>query len=208
MTLIKEDWYVKPPTAASRKAALPAFATAAWMALAPWLGQAEAAHATMGLEFVFLLILFLGGSYAGSGSRFVKWFGVLWVSVAFGVLAVFIAISVGGAWPLVGFAFFAVANLPVLLKRDAIRRDMLMARGGVGFVLGWAYVFVGAILAAALTAADIARPDGTEVGAWGLLFFATWGLADWFRVLVAPPPDAGPGWWKWPRARSEPDAEA
>lgn len=208
MTLIKEDWYPKPPTSASRKAALPAFVTAAWMAVAPWVGQAEAANATMGLEFVFLIILFLGGAWGGSESRFVRWFGVLWATVAFGMLAVFIAMSVGGVWPLVGFAFFAFSNLPVLLKRDRIvQRDLLMARGGVGFLLGWAFVFVGAVLSVLLTAGGFGVPEGTEVGIWGLLFFGTWGAADWFRVLVAPPPDAGPDWWRWPATEPTTGAE-
>ena len=205
MTLIKEDWYPKPPTRESRRAALPAFAAAGWMVLAPWIGQAEAALATMSLEFVFLLLLFFVGASSQDGSRLVRWFGTAWALVVLGTLAALISWSVGGWWPILGFAFFALAHAPAFARRDRwLQRDMLMARGGAGFLLAWAYVFLSFPVVALATLLPGGGTQEVGVSAWGVLFYGTWGLADRFRVLVPPPPDAGPGWWKWPEA---PDAQ-
>lgn len=186
MGLVREALRPKRATRTSVLAALPAGATAAWMATSPWLNHSEAALAVLPLEFLFLAFLFLGALWGGQENRFLRGFGVMWSGIALLVTAALLAWSLDAWWPLVGFAFFAASNLPPFLRRDAwARREVLMARGGIGFVLGWGLILVAGALSA------LAPVDGDPfpwlVAIWGGLFFGVQAVADALGVLS---PDA------------------
>lgn len=153
------------------------------------------------MEMLLLVLLFLVGISRDSESRFTRWFGYGWATVIFGGISLSIALQSGSWWFALGALTAAVAHARTLFSaRRYVERSLLAIRSGVFFALGWVLALptalAGMVLAASL-GADAATRDLAALASWGVALFGAIALADLFRVLVAPPEGAGPGWWKW-----------
>lgn len=192
---IKEDFYPKRPTRASRFAALGPVATLVALVIAVALGHDEEVSIVMAMETVFLAMLFFVGLASDGESRFVKWFTVTWALVLLTGGAVAMTWDTGSWTPLAGLVGIVVAHAKTIVRRDAlVERDMLTARAGLGFLAAWLLLFV----AGAVT---LFHPR-LALALWALLFFGLLAAVELFRILVVPPPEAGPDWWKWDPTRA------
>lgn len=197
LALIKEDFYPKRPTRESLLSALPEIGVAAYLAVALASGVEEAQY-TIFLEMPFLLFLFFGLLAATSESRFVRWFGTIWVSLMF-LGVVLVGSALAKQWGiLLGIVTLLVAHLPTFVRREKwLHREMLWARAGVRLALLWG-LFAVIPYALAPLGDRVDHDTGVRIwfAIWGASYFVAAALLDLFRILVPPDPNAGPGWWK------------
>lgn len=196
VAIIREDFYPKRPTRESLRAALPAFLTAAFLAVAPWAWDAEVGMAIVTLEMPLLFLLVIAGASSASGSRLVRWFGLTWALVLFTAITASVAIGLRDWTILFAAGGVVFAHGATFVRRDRwLHRDMLMARSGLALAAMWILIFVAGFASVALFGQD--APEAAFVSFVGAPLFVLHGLADLHRILVVPPANAGPDWWRW-----------